>query len=133
MAFGSNNAIRLLTMLSLGGLLFTVGLRLSWRDVLISLRGCHLGRILLLNFILAPILTLALGRLFQVSTDVAIGMLLLAAAPFAPVVPIFTKMAKGDLALAGGLTALFPFFCSLLTPFVSQLGSENSSRQRLPR
>jgi|ERR1700722_121629 len=122
MAFDSNNAIRLLTMISLGGLLFTVGLRLTWRDVLVSLRGCNLGRILPLNFILAPVVTLALARLFQVSTDIAIAMLLLAAAPFAPVVPIFTKMAKGDLALAGGLTAIFPFFCSVLTPLVSLFG-----------
>ena len=37
-------------------------------------------------------------------------MMLLAGAPFAPVVPIFTKMARGDMALAGALTALFPFF-----------------------
>ena len=49
-------------------------------------------------------------------------MLLLAAAPFAPVVPIFTKMARGDLALAGALTALFPFFAAFLTPVVCEVG-----------
>jgi BASS family bile acid:Na+ symporter len=49
-------------------------------------------------------------------------MLLLAAAPFAPVVPIFTKMARGDLALAGALTALFPFVCAFMTPLTCEAG-----------
>jgi len=121
MAFDTNTAIRLLTMTSLGGLLFTVGLRLTWDDITASLRRCKLGWVLPANFILAPVLTLALAHLFQVPTDIAIGMVLLAAAPFAPVVPIFTKMAKGDLALAGALTASFPFFSAFLTPVVCEV------------
>jgi BASS family bile acid:Na+ symporter len=122
MAFDSNNAIRLLTMVSLGGLLFTVGLRLTWAQLAASLRNCRLGWVLPANFVLAPILTLALARCFQVPTDIAVGMLLLAAAPFAPVVPIFAKMAKADLALASALTALFPFFSAFLTPLVCKAG-----------
>lgn len=122
MTFDTNTAIRLLTMISLGGLLFTVGLRLTWYDVVASLRRCRLGWIVPANFLVPPALTLALARLFHVPTDIAIGMLLLAAAPFAPVVPIFTRMAKGDLALAGALTALFPFFSALLTPLVCEAG-----------
>lgn len=122
MAFNTDTAIRLLTMTSLGGLLFTVGLRLTWSQIMASLRHCRLGWILPNNFILAPVLTLAFAHLFQVPTAVAIGMLLLAAAPFAPVVPIFTKMANGDLALAGALTALFPFLSAFLTPVVCEVG-----------
>jgi BASS family bile acid:Na+ symporter len=122
MAFDSNNAIRWLTMTSLGGLLFTVGLRLTWTQLAASLRNCRLGWVLPANFILAPVLTLALARLFQVPTDIAVGMLLLAAAPFAPVVPIFARMAKADLALASALTALFPFFSAFLTPLVCKAG-----------
>jgi bile acid:Na+ symporter, BASS family len=122
MAFNTDTAIRLLTMASLGSLLFTVGLRLTWSQLVVSLRSCRLGWILPANFVLAPILTLALARLFQVPMDISIGMLLLAAAPFAPVVPIFAKMAKGDLALAGALTALFPFFSAFFTPIVCQAG-----------
>jgi BASS family bile acid:Na+ symporter len=59
-------------------------------------------------------------RAFDLSGGVATGMLLLAAAPFAPVVPVFAKMARGDLALAAGLTALFPFAAAFLTPFICQ-------------
>jgi BASS family bile acid:Na+ symporter len=45
-------------------------------------------------------------------------MLLLAAAPFAPVVPVFARMARADLALAAGLTSFFPVLCAVLTPIV---------------
>lgn len=122
MGFDANTVIRLLTMASLGGLLFAVGLRLTWVEIAASLRRCQFGWILPVNFILAPALSLALARLFQVPTDIAVGMLLLATAPFAPVVPIFAKMARGDLALAGALTALFPFFAAFLTPVVCEIG-----------
>lgn len=122
MKLDANTVIRLLTMTSLGGLLFTVGLRLTWGGITASLRRCHLRWVLPANFILAPVVTLALARLFQVPTNITIGMLLLAAAPFAPVVPIFAKMANADLALAGALTALFPFFSAFLTPVVCKLG-----------
>lgn len=120
MSFDTTTAIRLLTMLSLAGLLFTVGLRLAWQQMVASVRGCHLGWLLPANFILPPVLNLLLVRWLHLPQDIAIGMLLLAAAPFAPVVPIFTKMAKGDLALAGALTAAFPFFAAFLTPLVAE-------------
>ena len=48
-------------------------------------------------------------------------MAILAAAPFAPVVPTFARMARGDLALASALTGLFPFLSAFATPVVCQL------------
>ena len=47
--------------------------------------------------------------------------MLLAAAPFAPVVPVFARIAGAGLALAAGLTALFPLLSVVFTPFVFQL------------
>jgi BASS family bile acid:Na+ symporter len=122
MAFDNNTVIRALTAGSLGGLLFTVGLRLTWTQITDSVRNSRLGWVLPINFLFAPILTLVLARLFQVPTEIAVGMLLLSAAPFAPVVPVFAKMAKADLALAGALTAVFPFFSAFLTPLVCEVG-----------
>ena len=113
--------IRILTMLSLVGLLFDVGLRLTWREVSHAVRISRLGWILAANFVAVPLLTVVAAHAAGLSGDLSTGMILLAAAPFAPVVPIFTKMARGDLALAAGLTALFPFAASFLTPFVCQL------------
>ena len=114
--------IRALTMLSLGGLLFAIGLRLELGAVARALRGCRLGLILPLNFVIVPVVVYGFARGFGVPGDYAAGMLLLGAAPFAPVVPVFVKMARGELALAAGLTAVFPVFCTLFTPLAAELG-----------
>jgi BASS family bile acid:Na+ symporter len=113
--------IKLLTAASLTGLLLAVGLRLTAAQILDSLRRGQIAWMVAANFILVPALTLALALAFQVPEPIAAGMILLGAAPFAPVVPVFTRMAKGDLALAAGLTALFPFLSALLTPAVCEL------------
>ena len=62
-----------------------------------------------------------MSRVFQIPPELSAGMLLLAAAPFAPVVPIFARFARADVALAGALTALFPFFSAFLTPLACEL------------
>jgi BASS family bile acid:Na+ symporter len=114
--------IRALTVLSLGGLLFAIGLRLELRSVALALQGCRLALILPLNFVIVPLATYGFARGFGVPAEYAAGMLLLAAAPFAPVVPVFVKMAHGDLALAAGLTAVFPLFSTVFTPPVAEAG-----------
>jgi len=48
-------------------------------------------------------------------------MILLAAAPFAPVVPVFARMARADLAAAAALTAVFPLTSALLTPLAARI------------
>lgn len=87
-----------------------------------SLRRSRLRWVLPLNFILPPALGLTLAHWFEVPQEITVGMLILAAAPFAPVVPIFTKMARADLPLAGALTALFPFVSAFLTPLACEAG-----------
>jgi BASS family bile acid:Na+ symporter len=121
MPLNTTTIIRLLTGLSLSGLLLAVGLRLTWQEVRDSLRRGHLGWLLPVNFVAVPLLTLGLIRALQLPGDIGAGMILLAAAPFAPVVPIFARMCRANLALAAGLTALFPFASSFLTPVICQL------------
>jgi len=112
--------IRAFTMVSLGGLLMAIGLRLEVSAVASAIRQSRLEVILPLNFMVVPAAVSILVRAFELPLELAIGMLLLAAAPFAPVVPVFVKMARGDLALAAGLTALFPVFSTFLTPLVCE-------------
>jgi BASS family bile acid:Na+ symporter len=102
----------------LSGLLLTVGLRLGWAEVAKAMKRCHLPLVLSVNFVFVPLLAVATSSALHLGRDVTIGMILLAAAPFAPVVPVFARMARADLALAAGLTALFPFLSALLTPLV---------------
>jgi len=110
--------IRGLTMGSLAGLLFGVGLRITIEEVMASLRRCRLALIVAVNFIVVPALAVAAIKVFAIGPEVATGMILLAAAPFAPVVPIFARMARADLPLAAGLTALFPLLSAFLTPLI---------------
>jgi bile acid:Na+ symporter, BASS family len=120
MPLDTNTVVRILTTLSLGGLLLGVGMRLTGPQVRDALRRSHLGWLLPLNFIAVPLLTLGAIRAFGVPTEIAIGMVLLGASPFAPVVPVFTRLARADLALAAGLTALFPFASVFLTPLICE-------------
>ena len=108
--------IRGLTISALGGLLLAVGLRLSWAEVAEALRRSRPALLLAVNFVFVPLWAVAAAWAFQLGRDPTIAMILLAAAPFAPVVPVFARMARADLALAAGLTALFPFLSALLTP-----------------
>jgi len=115
-------AIRLLTSLSLAALLFGVGLRLDARHVLEPLRmGWRLWWIAAANFALVPALACGLVLAFHVPLAPAVAILLLAASPFAPVVPVFARLARGDLGIAAGLTAFFPFLSAFLTPLVCGL------------
>lgn len=116
-------AIKILTTAALTGLLFATGLRLTFAQIGDALRDrALLGRTLLANFLLVPALTLGATLAFQLPAELSAGMMILAAAPFAPVVPVFTKMCRADLAMAAALTGLFPFLSAFLTPLVCEAG-----------
>jgi len=117
---GHETAIRILTVCAMVGLLGAVGLRLTWNEVRTAMGQCRFGLVLLINFLAVPALTVAAARGLGVKRDSAVAMVLLAVAPFAPVVPIFARMARADLALAAGLTAVFPMVSVLLAPLAAQ-------------
>lgn len=115
--------IKLLTTASLTGLLLATGLRLTFAEVGAALRDRSLlTRLLVVNFLVVPALTLAVALMVRLPPELAAGMMILAAAPFAPVVPVFTKMCRADLALAAGLTGAMPFLSAFLTPLVCVAG-----------
>ena len=113
--------IRILTISALAGLLGAVGLRLTLGQVTASLRKCRFLPILLINFLVVPALAVAAARMFGLGRETAIAMILLAAAPFAPVVPVFARMARADLALAAGLSSVFAVLSAFLTPIVCDI------------
>jgi BASS family bile acid:Na+ symporter len=113
--------IRILTISALAGLLGAVGLRLTFGEVALALKRCRFFAILIANFVVVPALTIAAARLFDLGRDISIAMILLGAAPFAPVVPVFARMARSDLALAAGLTSVYPLFSAFLTPMICML------------
>ena len=95
-------------------------MRLTWNEVKTALKQCRFSAILLANFVVVPALTVAAAKWLGLEREVAVAMVLLAASPFAPVVPVFARMARADLALAAGLTAAYPLISALLTPLAAQ-------------
>lgn len=122
MNFDADTVVRALTMATLAGLLFSVGLHLRWEELAESIRSTRLAWVLPINFVVVPALALLLARTFEIPPGPAAGMMLLAAAPFAPVVPTYTRLARGDLALAGALTGVFPVLSAFITPVVCVIG-----------
>src|SRR6185369_6914980 len=104
---------------ALAGLLGAVGLRLTLGQVAQALKRSRFVAILFANFVVVPALTVAAARMFGLNRNITIAMILLGAAPFAPVVPVFARMARSDLALAAGLTSVYPVISAFLTPWVS--------------
>jgi BASS family bile acid:Na+ symporter len=112
--------IQILTVTALATLLGTIGLQVTWHQVKRALKGCRFMAILAANFAVIPALNVGVAIGLGVSNQVAIAMILLAAAPFAPVVPIFARMARADLALSAGLTSIYPILSVLLTPLAAK-------------
>ncbi len=112
--------IQILTGCALAGLLGAVGLRLSFDEVREALQRCRFTAIVAANFVAVPAFSVGAVKVLDLPDHVAIAMILLAAAPFAPVVPVFARMARADLALAAGLTAVYPLLSVVLTPLAAQ-------------
>lgn len=76
-----------------------------------------IGQLILLPVAGATVVFFAIG-LFDLETDLAIGLLLLAAVPGGATSNLLTWLARGDTALSVSLTAVTSVFSFLLTPTV---------------
>lgn len=68
------------------------------------------------QYIFLPLVTVALVYLIQPRSDIALGMILVAACPGGNASNFFSMLAKGNLALSVTLSAFTSVFCFLLTP-----------------
>jgi BASS family bile acid:Na+ symporter len=108
-------------------LMLGVGLRTSFPQVIgVSKDVPLVGRGLAANFIAVPFLIgLALIWL-PLSPYVKVGIMLMAAAPVAPMAPPFVTMAKGDLPYAVGLMTVVGLLSVPLTPAILGLALPES-------
>lgn len=113
--------IRIFTIGSLAGLLLAVGLRLTFAEVAASVKRCRFGLIMGVNFLAVPLACALAARWAGLDAETTTALVLLGAAPFAPVVPVFARMARADLALAAGLTSIYPVLSAFLTPWICGL------------
>jgi BASS family bile acid:Na+ symporter len=113
----TSTLVALLNVTSLAAIMFSIGLRVSFKDLLASARLSRLLALgLLANYVLVPAVTLGLLRVFRADPMVSVGFLILASCPGAPVGPPITAIARGDVPWAAGMMLILAGLSALLTP-----------------
>ncbi len=106
----------------LGLIMFGMGLTLSPQDFRIVfsrprdvLLGC------LAQFTIMPLMAWLLTQIFQLPSDLALGVILVGCCPGGTASNVITYLAKGDLALSVGMTATSTILAPFLTPLLTWL------------
>jgi BASS family bile acid:Na+ symporter len=111
--------VKNLIMFSVFFLMLGVGLRTSVRQVADTARQIRLvAPGVLANFLVVPALTWLVLTWIPLSPDIKIGIMLLAAAPIAPMAPPFVSIIRGDLAYSVGLMTIAAVLSAPLTPLI---------------
>lgn len=96
-----------------------VGLQTDLEDVLdVARRVGLVARGVFANFVVVPALICLCLIWLPMSPGVKLGILLMAAAPIAPMVPPFVAMAKGDVPYSVGLMVVVALLSVVLTPLI---------------
>ena len=105
--------------LALAFIMFALGLGLTGADFL---RVIKLPRDFFVGtfsqIILLPIIAFILVKLWPISPELAIGVMIIAAAPGGVTSNILTSFAKGDVALSISLTAIISLLSVITVPFI---------------
>jgi BASS family bile acid:Na+ symporter len=111
-----------LTLVGLIAIMLAMGLRVTIAEVMASARQTRLILLALAaNFILVPALTFGLLYIFDPHAMVAVGFLMLAVCPGAPVTPPLVAVARGDVPCAVGLMVILAGLSALLSPALLSL------------
>ena len=105
--------------LSLAFIMFSLGLGLGLSDflrILKSPKSFFVGFVS--QIILLPIIALLIVLIWPLSPELAIGVMLIAAAPGGATSNIITSFAKGDVALSVSLTAIISLLSVITIPIV---------------
>ena len=105
--------------LALAFIMFALGLGLTGADFLRVIkrpRDFFVGAFL--QIIILPIIAFILVKIWPVAPELAIGVMIIAAAPGGVTSNLLTSFAKGDVALSISLTAIISLLCVFTIPFV---------------
>jgi len=105
--------------LALAFIMFALGLGLTGADffrVLKQPKDFLVGAIS--QIILLPIIAFILIKIWPISPELAIGIMIIAAAPGGVTSNILTSFAKGDVALSVSLTAIISLLSVITVPFI---------------
>ena len=120
--------------IALAFIMFSLGLGLSISDfarIFIKPKEFLVGFVS--QLIILPIVALILIFIWPLSPEIAIGVMILAAAPGGATSNILTSFAKGDVALSISLTAIISLLSVVTVPFIlitslGLLGLDNISK-----
>ena len=105
--------------LALAFIMFVLGLGLTGGDFLRVLkrpRDFFLGAFS--QVILLPVIAFILVKIWPIAPELAIGIMIIAAAPGGVTSNLLTSLAKGDVALSISLTAVISLLCVITIPFI---------------
>jgi BASS family bile acid:Na+ symporter len=115
-------------MFSVIFLMLGVGLRTAFGEVVAAARQVRLiGFGVLANFVVVPVLIYLSLVWLPLTSEVKIGIMLMAAAPIAPMAPPFVGMARGNEAYAVGLMTIVALLSVPLTPLILDLALPKST------
>ena len=124
----------ILVTITLIEMMLLIGLRVTFVEIIQTAKNWRLvGRAVLSNYLLVPVVTIILLILFDAAPMVAAGFLVLAVCPGAPYGPPFTGIARANVPTAVGLMVILagssalvgPMLLRVLLPWVS--GAETLS------
>ena len=105
--------------LALAFIMFVLGLGLTGSDFLRVIkqpRDFFVGAFS--QIILLPIIAFILVKIWPIAPELAIGVMIIAAAPGGVTSNLITAFAKGDVALSISLTAIISLLCVITIPFI---------------
>ena len=105
--------------LALAFIMFVLGLGLTGTDfsrVIKQPRDFFVGA--LSQVILLPVIAFILVKIWPIAPELAIGVMIIAAAPGGVTSNLLTAFAKGDVALSISLTAIISLLCVITIPFI---------------
>ena len=105
--------------LALAFIMFVLGLGLTGSDFLRVVkqpRDFFVGAFS--QVILLPIIAFILVKIWPIAPELAIGVMIIAAAPGGVTSNLLTSFAKGDVALSISLTAIISLLCVITIPFI---------------
>ena len=105
--------------LALAFIMFVLGLGLTGADFLRVIkkpRDFFVGAFS--QIIILPIIAFFLVKIWPIAPELAIGVMIIAAAPGGVTSNLLTSFAKGDVALSISLTAIISLLCVITIPFI---------------
>ncbi len=115
----SSALLSVLLPLALGIIMFGLGLSLSVADfsrVIIYPNAVIIG--LLCHMLILPAVCFAIAKLFNLTPELAVGLILLSASPGGVTSNFFSHLAKGDVVLSITLTAIASLLCIFSLPLI---------------